>query len=461
MNKSKNNIDKKENILGTERIWPLILRMSLPLMASMLVQALYNIVDSVFVSMVSEEALTAVSLAFPLQSLIIAFSVGTSVGMASYMGRKLGEKKEEEATITAGNGFFLSIITWIMFLFVGFFLSKPFLRLFSSDTSLVGLSSEYLQIVLVGSLFVLLQTMGERVLQSLGKSVQSMLGQIAGAVTNIILDPVFIFVFKMGVKGAAVATVIGQGVGLVVVLIFVLNSKMIHLKFSHLKPRWKTIKEIYRVGIPTIITNGIGTIMTSGINMILSPFSTTSVAVFGAYFKLQSFVFMPILGLNSGMVPIVSYNYGARNKKRITETVKKGVAFAICLALLGTALFQLFPHFLLSLFSATDEMYSLGLSALKTISFGFIFGGISIALSSSFQGTGFGIGTMLNSITRQLIVLLPCAYLFSRYYGVSGVWASFPVAEAAGLVVSSTVYIYVYKKRIKPLGEKNTLENQE
>lgn len=455
MNKSKNNIDKKENILGTRRIWPLIMKMSLPLMASMLVQALYNIVDSVFVSMVSEEALTAVSLAFPLQSLIIAFGVGTSVGMASYMGRKLGEKKEDEATRTAGNGFFLCFLTWVMFLFVGIFLSKPFLRLFSSDTSLVGLSSEYLQIVLIGSLFVLLSMMGERVLQSLGKSIESMLGQIAGAVTNIVLDPVFIFIFKMGVKGAAVATVIGQAAGLVVVFLFVFKNKTIQIKAQDFKPNGKIIKEIYAVGVPTIITNGIGTIMTSGINMILSPFSTTSVAVFGAYFKLQSFVFMPILGLSSGMVPIISYNFGARNKCRITETIKKGTIFGISLALLGTLLFQLFPHFLLSLFSATDEMYSLGLNALKIISFGFIFGGVSISLGASFQGTGFGIGTMLNSITRQLLVLLPCAYLFSRNYGVSGVWASFPVAEASGFVVSVLVYIYVYKKKIKPLEENN------
>ena len=441
----------KENIMGKEGITPLLFRISLPLMISMLVQALYNIVDSMFVARLSETALTAVSLAFPLQNLLIAFGVGTGVGMASFLSRKLGERDEESATKVAGNGISIASITWAVFAVLGLTVVKPFLNLFSDDAELLGLSTEYSEIVMVFSLFMFLSMMNERILQGTGDSFSSMLSQMTGAITNIILDPIFIFTLGFGVNGAAVATVIGQGVGCTVSFICVLRNRFIHIEPRHLKIDKRMVKAIYAVGAPTIITNSIGTVMTGAINAILISFSTTAVSIFSVYFKLQSFVFMPIFGLSSGMVPIIAYNYGARKRKRVTETIWKGTFIASVIMVLGTLAFNFFPRELLSLFSATEEMYRIGIPALKMISLCFVPAAISIGLGSSFQATGYGVGTMIVSICRQLMVLIPVAYILSKFLGINGVWLSFIVAEIIGLVVSIAIYLKVYSSRISPI----------
>ena len=441
----------KENIMGREGITPLLFRISLPLMISMLVQALYNIVDSMFVARLSETALTAVSLAFPLQNLLIAFGVGTGVGMASFLSRKLGERDEESATKVAGNGISIASITWAVFAVLGLTVVKPFLNLFSDDAELLGLSTGYSEIVMVFSLFMFLSMMNERILQGTGDSFSSMLSQMTGAITNIILDPIFIFTLGFGVNGAAAATVIGQGVGCAVSFICVLRNRFIHIEPRHLKIEKRMVKAIYAVGAPTIITNSIGTVMTGAINAILISFSTTAVSIFSVYFKLQSFVFMPIFGLSSGMVPIIAYNYGARKRKRVTETIWKGTFIASVIMVLGTLAFNFFPRELLSLFSATEEMYRIGIPALKMISLCFVPAAISIGLGSSFQATGYGVGTMIVSICRQLIVLIPVAYILSKFLGINGVWLSFIVAEIIGLVVSIAIYLKVYSSRIRPI----------
>ena len=449
--------EKKENIMGTLGITRLIMKMSLPLMISMLIQALYNIVDSMFVARVSETALTAVSLAFPLQNLLIAFGVGTGVGMASYLSRKLGEKDTETATKAAGNGITLAVITWILFAILGLTIVKPFMALFTDDAALLGLSTSYSEIVMIFSFFMLLSMMNERILQGTGDSFSSMLSQMTGAITNIILDPVFIFVFKMGVNGAAIATVIGQAVGCAVSLYFVIRNKYIKIKPQHLKLEKRMVASIYSVGAPTIITNSIGTVMTGAMNAILIGFSTTAVSVFSVYFKLQSFVFMPIFGLSSGMVPIIAYNYGARKKKRVMSTIYIGTIIAVGIMVVGTIVFNLFPKALLSVFSATEEMYRRGVPALRIISLCFVSAAISIGLGSSFQATGYGIGTMIVSISRQLLVLIPTAYIMAKLVGINGVWFSFIIAEAVGLAVSLILFIKVYKTRIKPIGEKEVI----
>ena len=441
----------KENIMGKEGITPLLFRISLPLMISMLVQALYNIVDSMFVARLSETALTAVSLAFPLQNLLIAFGVGTGVGMASFLSRKLGERDEESATKVAGNGISIASITWAVFAVLGLTVVKPFLNLFSDDAELLGLSTGYSEIVMVFSLFMFLSMMNERILQGTGDSFSSMLSQMTGAITNIILDPIFIFTLGFGVNGAAAATVIGQGVGCAVSFVCVIRNKFIHIEPRHLKIEKRMVKAIYAVGAPTIITNSIGTVMTGAINAILIAFSTTAVSIFSVYFKLQSFVFMPIFGLSSGMVPIIAYNYGARKRKRVTETIWKGTFIASVIMVLGTLAFNFFPRELLSLFSATEEMYRIGIPALKMISLCFVPAAVSIGLGSSFQATGYGVGTMIVSICRQLMVLIPVAYILSKFLGINGVWLSFIVAEIIGLVVSIAIYLKVYSSRIRPI----------
>ena len=441
----------KENIMGKEGITPLLFRISLPLMISMLVQALYNIVDSMFVARLSETALTAVSLAFPLQNLLIAFGVGTGVGMASFLSRKLGERDEESATKVAGNGISIASITWAVFAVLGLTVVKPFLNLFSDDAELLGLSTGYSEIVMVFSLFMFLSMMNERILQGTGDSFSSMLSQMTGAITNIILDPIFIFTLGFGVNGAAIATVIGQGVGCAVSFVCVIRNKFIHIEPRHLKIEKRMVKAIYAVGAPTIITNSIGTVMTGAINAILISFSTTAVSIFSVYFKLQSFVFMPIFGLSSGMVPIIAYNYGARKRKRVTETIWKGTFIASVIMILGTLAFNFFPRELLSLFSATEDMYRIGIPALKMISLCFVPAAISIGLGSSFQATGYGVGTMIVSICRQLMVLIPVAYILSIFLGINGVWLSFIIAEIIGLVVSIAIYLKVYSSRIRPI----------
>lgn len=442
---------QKTNIMQSETIPRLLFKMSFPMMLSMLIQALYNVVDSIFVAMVSETALTAVSLAFPLQNLLIAAAVGTGVGVNSLLSRRLGEGRTEEANAVASSALFLALALSVIFIAIGLFLAKPFLALFTDSSELLELSASYSRICLIISFGCMFSITIEKLIQATGNSVQPMTMQLTGAIMNIVLDPVFIFFFGLGVNGAAIATVLGQIGSMVLAFIFLNKNSYITIRLKDIRPKAKIIGEIYQVGLPTIIMNSIGTVMVSVINAILIGFSATAVSVFGVYFKLQSFVFMPVFGLNNGIIPILGFNYGAKNRKRMTATMKLGLLVALTIMILGTLLFQLFPSELLSLFSASEEMYAIGIPALRIISLCFIPAAISIILISSFQATGFGLASMMVSIIRQLLVLCPAAFILSRFFGINGVWASFALAECFGLTFSVIFFIHVYKTRIRNL----------
>lgn len=442
---------QKTNIMQSETIPRLLFKMSFPMMLSMLIQALYNVVDSIFVAMVSETALTAVSLAFPLQNLLIAAGVGTGVGVNSLLSRRLGEGRTEEANAVASSALFLALALSVIFIAIGLFLAKPFLALFTDSSELLELSASYSRICLIISFGCMFSITIEKLIQATGNSVQPMTMQLTGAIMNIVLDPVFIFFFGLGVNGAAIATVLGQIGSMILAFIFLKKNSYITIRLKDIRPKAKIIGEIYQVGLPTIIMNSIGTVMVSVINAILIGFSATAVSVFGVYFKLQSFVFMPVFGLNNGIIPILGFNYGARNRKRMTATMKLGLLVALTIMILGTLLFQLFPSELLSLFSASEEMYAIGIPALRIISLCFIPAAISIILISSFQATGFGLASMMVSIIRQLLVLCPAAFILSRFFGINGVWASFALAECFGLTFSVIFFIHVYKTRIRNL----------
>ena len=445
--------ENKGNIMGYEPIPKLIAKLSLPLMLSMLIQALYNVVDSIFVARVSEAALTAVSLAYPLQNLMIAFGIGTAVGVNSYLARKLGEKQHEEAEKAADNGFFLAIVTWLVFAVFGIVGTRPFLSIFTDDPELLQLSVDYAAICLIFSFGIFIDITAERIMQATGDSIHPMITQSLGAITNIILDPVFIFAFGMGVKGAAIATVIGQIVSMIAALYFVSRNKYVTLHFSlrHFRPSGKIISEIYKVGVPTIIMNSVSTVMVSALNSILIRFSATAVSVLGVYFKLQSFVFMPVFGLQAGMIPIVAFNYGARNRRRMTNTLRTGGTIAVAIMVVGFLIFQFLPDLLLSLFAASSDMLDIGRPALRIISICFIPAAISISLTSAFQATGEGYAAMIVSIVRQLAVLLPVASLLAKTKVLDNVWFAFTVAEAVGLTLSVLFYLHVYRTKIRPI----------
>ena len=447
------NKETNENIMGYESIPKLIVKLSLPLMLSMLIQALYNIVDSIFVARVSEASLTAVSLAYPLQNLMIAFGIGTAVGVNSYLARKLGEKKQHEAEAAANNGFFLAIITWLVFALFGIIGTRPFLSIFTSDQELLQLSYDYASICLIFSFGIFIDITAERIMQATGDSIHPMITQSLGAITNIILDPVFIFLFDMGVKGAAIATVIGQIVSMIAALYFVSKNKYVKIHFSlkGFRPSGKIIKEIYAVGVPTIIMNSVSTVMVSALNSILIAFSATAVSVLGVYFKLQSFVFMPVFGLQTGMIPIIAFNYGAKKKERMMKTLRVGLLISVIVMVVGFMIFQLLPQVLLSFFAASAEMNKIGVPALRIISLCFIPAAISISLTSLFQATGIGYASMIVSIVRQLAVLLPVASLLAATGILENVWFAFITAEGVGLTLSILFFIYVYRKKVRPI----------
>ena len=440
-----------QDALGTLSIGRLIMNMSLPIMLSMLIQSLYNVVDSIFVSWISEEAITAVSLAFPLQGLLIAFSVGTGVGTQSLLSRKLGEKNDREAKMVRDHGIFLAIITWACFAFLAIFFSRPFMGLFTDDPKLLGLSLVYIRIVILLSVGMFISVMLERLMQAYGDSYHSMITQATGAIVNIILDPILIFKFRLGVAGAAIATVIGQWISCALGFYFLRKHSGIKISMKGFKPKGRIVKGIYAVGVPQICTSSLLTVMVSAVNTILISFSTTAVAVFGIYGKLQSFVFMPVFGLSAGTVPIIGYNYGAHNRHRITETVRKAILIAFSFMGLGFIVFQLCPELLLSAFNATPEMLEIGVPALKTISWSFLMASISIAMSSSFQGTGVGFYTLIQGFIRQIVVLIPLAKILSMFMGLNGIWISFILSEVVGLIVSLVLYARIYRKKIKPL----------
>lgn len=448
----------KENKMGTMPVNKLLVTMSLPMVISMIVQALYNIVDSIFVSRLSEDALTAVSMAFPMQNLMISVAVGTGVGINAMLSRALGEKKFEAANKTAENGIFIEVLGYVLFLLIGIFVTKPFFLAQAGAGDIANMGIEYTRICLLMSFGIFMQIGFERILQSTGRTIFTMITQSTGAIINIILDPILIFGLfgmpKMGVAGAAIATVTGQICAAILAITFNLTKNPdVHISFKGFKPQIIFVKNILSVGIPSIIMSSVGSAMTFGMNKILITFSSTAVAVFGVYFKLNSFVFMPVFGLNNGMVPIVSYNYGAQNKKRLTKTIKLAIMYAVCIMFIGIMLFQFIPDILLRLFDASDHMLEIGIPALRVISLSFAFAGICIVISSSLQALGHGFLSMMISITRQLIILLPSAYILAKFGGIHAVWWSFNIAEIASLTLSLLFFKHMYNKIIKHLGE--------
>ena len=444
--------------MGTMPVNKLLVTMSLPMVISMIVQALYNIVDSIFVSRLSEDALTAVSMAFPMQNLMISVAVGTGVGINAMLSRALGEKKFEAANKTAENGIFIEVLGYVLFLLIGIFVTKPFFLAQAGAGDIANMGIEYTRICLLMSFGIFMQIGFERILQSTGRTIFTMITQSTGAIINIILDPILIFGLfgmpKMGVAGAAIATVTGQICAAILAITFNLTKNPdVHISFKGFKPQIIFVKNILSVGIPSIIMSSVGSAMTFGMNKILITFSSTAVAVFGVYFKLNSFVFMPVFGLNNGMVPIVSYNYGAQNKKRLTKTIKLAIMYAVCIMLIGIMLFQFMPDVLLKLFDASDHMLEIGIPALRVISLSFAFAGICIVISSSLQALGHGFLSMMISITRQLIILLPSAYILAKFGGIHAVWWSFNIAEIASLTLSLLFFKHMYNKIIKHLGE--------
>lgn len=446
-----------ENKMGTMPTKRLLVTMSLPLMASMLVQALYNIVDSIFIAQISEAALTAVSLAFPMQMLMIAVAVGTGVGVNSLLSRRLGEKRNEDANLTATNGFFLALLSWLVFAVFGIFFSKLFMSAFTDDAAIVQMGSDYLSICCIFSFGIFGQITAERVLQATGITVYNMITQGVGAILNIILDPIFIFVFKMGVPGAAIATVIGQTAAMLLGIFFnYKKNKLVKISFRKFRPNLRIIGEIYRVGFPSIIMQSIGSFMTIGLNAILIAFSEVAVTVLGVYFKIQSFVFMPVFGMSNALIAIVGYNYGAKNRKRIHETLNFAILLAVAMMAVGVILFMAIPEPLLLMFKASAEMLAIGVPALRIISVCFIFAGVSISLTSVFQAVGNGILSLIISFVRQLIVVLPATYLLARFAGLIYCWWSFPIAEALSLALTVAFYFRVKKKYFDKL-ENNSL----
>jgi putative MATE family efflux protein len=433
--------------------WPenkLLLNMSVPIMISMLVQALYNVVDSYFVAQVAhgEEALTALTLAFPVQNLMIAVGVGIGVGMNALLSRSLGEKRQDKANLIAMQGILLALICGVLFIGIGFF-SKTFITMQTTNSIVIDYGTEYLTICSMLSFGVFLQIIFERLLQATGRSMLSMVTQGVGAIINIVLDPLLIFgklgLPELGVAGAAYATVIGQilaaGIGLLCNLWL---NKEIQLSFKNLRPHFATIKNILFIGVPSIIMSSIGSVMTFTMNKILEPFAS-AVAVFGVYFKIQSFVFMPVFGLSNGMVPIIAYNLGARNRSRILKTFRLSAVYASSIMLVGLLVIQLFSPTILRLFNASPDMMALGVPAFRTISWSFVFAGVSIMMASVCQAVGKSVYSMLGSIGRQLVVLIPSAYLLSLTGNAALIFLSFPIAEAACFMLC----LYFLRKVIK------------
>lgn len=442
--------------MGYMPIFKLVVNMSLPMIISMLVQALYNVVDSMFVSRVSENALTAVSLAFPAQNLMIGVATGTAVGVNALLSKSLGEKNYKRANQIAENGIFLSFIGFLIFLIFGLFGTEVFFRTQTDVEDIISSGVDYLRVCSCFSFGIFGQIIFERLMQSTGRTFYTMITQGVGAIINIVLDPIFIFGYfglpAMGAKGAAIATVIGQIIAFIIAVI--LNKKKnadIDLKLKEFRPNLKIIGRIYSIGIPSIIMVAVGSIMTFSINKIVIAFTETAAAVFGVYFKLQSFVFMPLFGMNNGVIPIISFNYGARNKQRVMKTIGVAILFALFFMAIGLASMQILPKELLSIFNASDQMIKIGVPALKTISISYIFAGFSVVLISVFQAFGKGLFSMSISIARQLVVLVPCAYLLSKTGELDNVWWAFPIAEVMSVLVAGAFFVYLYKKVITKL----------
>lgn len=450
--------DLQENKMGVMPIGKLLFTMALPMIIAMIVQALYNVVDSLYISRISESAVTALSLAFPIQNIQIGFATGIGVGVNSLLSKSLGEGNQKAANRAAGNGVFLVMLATVLFILFGIFGARPYYAIQSEVTETVEGGTIYTAICCVGTLGIFVEVLGERLLQSSGRTFYTMITQGAGAVANIVLDPVFIFgveplgIPAMGIAGAAVATVIGQWIAAILAVIF--NFKCnpeVQFALSYLKPKRNTLIPILTVGIPSIVMMAIGSVMTFGMNQILQSFHETATGVFGIYFKLQSFFFMPLFGINNATISIVAFNYGARKPERITGTLKRSCISALCIMILGLLAFQFLPDLLLGLFNPSDEFLRIGRSALRIISLCFPAAAFGIALSASFQALGDGIYSTITSLCRQLVVLLPAAYLLSLSGDVANVWWAFPIAEVFSMMVTLFFYLRIYRRKIKPL----------
>ncbi|MBC8610593.1 Staphylococcal virulence regulator protein A [uncultured Ruminococcus sp.] len=441
--------------MGTAPMFPLVMAMSFPAMLSMLVQALYNVVDSYFVAKISESALTAVSLAFPLQTLMIAVAIGTAVGLNSLISRRLGEGRQKDADRAATHGLILGVVNWIVFALVGLLGTNAFFNAFTDDPVVHQMGCDYTYVVLIVSFGIFVEANVSRTLQATGNMIIPMVTQLAGAITNIIMDPILIFGLlgfpRLEVMGAAVATVAGQIVAMIIALLALFfKDHDVHISFRGFRPHWRTIRDIYAVGFPSMVMQAIGSVMTAGMNAILISFSQTAVALFGVYFKLQSFVFMPVFGLNTGLMPIIGYNYGAGNRKRLLSALKIGAVIAAVIMAVGMAVFWIFPEWLLGIFEASDEMVEIGVPALRSISLCFVPAAIGIICSTLFQAVGMGTRSLFVSLLRQLILILPVAYLLSKI-GLNYVWYAFPIAETFSLLASVLLALSVYKHKIRGL----------
>ena len=446
----------QENKMGVMPVGKLLVNMALPMIISMLVQAFYNIVDSVYVSQVSESAVTALSLAFPVQNMQIGFAVGVGVGVNALLSQSLGRKDQESVNWAAGQGVFLALVATALFMLFGFFGVRPYYTMQSTVAETVEGGIAYTSICCIFTVGIFIQVLCERLLQSTGRAMQTMILQGTGAIINIILDPVFIHGWwgmpKMGVAGAAVATVIGQCTGAVLGIYLNLRHNpevQLHVKF--MKPNWKVISPILEVGIPSVVMNGIGSVMNFGMNQILQGFNEVATGVFGIYYKLQSLFFMPLFGINNATISILAYNYGARKPKRIVHTLKLATAVAVCIMLVGLAVFLLFPQALLGIFNPTEEFLAIGVKALRILCLPFPVAAICISLGASFQALGKGSYSTVVSLCRQLIVLLPVAYLLSLTGSVDNVWWSFPIAEVMSALVTGLLFAKLYRQKVKPL----------
>ena len=448
----------KENKMGTMPINRLLISMSLPMMISMLVQALYNVVDSIFVSRINENALTAVSLDFPIQTLMIAVAGGTCVGINAVLSKALGEKAQERADNTASNGIVLMAVSYLAFLLIGLLATRAFYLSQTSDPEIVEFGVQYLSIVCCCALGLFAQFVFERLLQSTGRTFYIMITQGTGAIINIILDPIFIFGLfgmpRMGVAGAAVATVTGQTIaGTIALIINFRKNEDIHIRMKGFRLEREIVGQIYKIGVPSMIMQAIGSVMTYGMNLILISFTPTATAVFGVYFKLQSFIFMPVFGLNNGLVPILAYNYGAGRRDRFIQALKCGILYAVSIMAVGVVIFQTIPAVLLGFFEASGEMLRIGVPALRIICLSFLPAGFGIVCGTAFQALGNAVYSMLVSIARQLVVLLPAAFLLSLLGEVTYVWWAFPIAEIMSLTMTVIFLIRVNNRVIRHIGE--------
>lgn len=448
----------KENKMGTMPVNRLLITMSLPMMISMLVQALYNVVDSIFVSRINENALTAVSLAFPIQTLMIAVAGGTCVGINAVLSKALGEKEQERVDNTAVSGIVLMAVSYVLFLLVGLFVTRAFYLSQTDDAQIVEFGVQYLSIVCSCSFGLFAQFVFERLLQSTGRTFYIMITQGTGAIINIILDPIFIFGLfgmpRMGVAGAAVATVTGQTIaGTIAMVINFKKNEDIHIQFKGFRLEREIVGMIYKIGVPSMIMQAIGSVMTYGMNLILISFTPTATAVFGVYFKLQSFIFMPVFGLNNGLVPILAYNYGAGRRDRFISALKCGIVYAVSIMAVGVVIFHTIPAVLLGFFEASDEMLRIGVPALRIISLSFLPAGFGIVCGTAFQALGNAVYSMLVSIARQLVVLLPAAFLLSLSGEVTYVWWAFPIAEVMSLTMTVIFLVRINSRVIRHIGE--------